>query len=167
MAQEPNQSPDLPSETELSAPLPTLGQIDAILAFLPVFTDPDAKHSKLIVPPKELGKPRQLPWVKLSDQASAFYKALYEHGFVVAFSWEDWQDEAAIYFHSTEKLISAGLFTIRRLLTLHVRKDRFCDGHFAKMIEKGRIGTILEQLAVVRCKMEGGFVLDDRTLDTS
>jgi hypothetical protein len=124
--------------------LPTPQQIDSILRFLPMFADPDAKHSRWHT---EKGV---MPWCELSEVAGRFYRALYDDGFVVGFDWPGWQDKALSYFNSPEKLVSADLLTIRRLLTLHVRKDRFCEGHFAEMLENGQIAAILQRLAVLR-----------------
>jgi hypothetical protein len=36
------------------------------------------------------------------------------------------------------------------LLTLHVRKERFCEGHIAAMVEAGYIQGILERLKEMR-----------------
>ena len=36
-----------------------------------------------------------------------------------------------------------------RSASLRVRKDRFCEGHFASMIDNGHIATILQRLAVI------------------
>jgi hypothetical protein len=140
--------------------LPSPQQIDAILAFQPMLEDRKAKHSRWHT------EKSVMPWCELSNEASQFLKALHDEGFVVGFDWGEWQNEAKAYFYSLEKLVSADLRTIQRLLTLHVRKDRFCEGHFAEMLENGRIADILEQLSVIRCEMEGGFVLDDRLVNT-
>jgi len=43
-------------------------------------------------------------------------------------------------------LEEADLETLRKLLTTHVRKDRFCEGHLDYMFECGHITAILERL---------------------
>jgi len=38
----------------------------------------------------------------------------------------------------------ADLETIRKLLTLHVRKERFCEGHLLGMFESGHLTICYE-----------------------
>jgi hypothetical protein len=51
-------------------------------------------------------------------------------------------------------LETANLLTLRKLLTVHVRKDRFVEGHLARMLECGHITAILRRLREVRAGME-------------
>ena len=39
---------------------------------------------------------------------------------------------------------------ILKLLTTHVRKERFCEGHLAAMFEDGHIVALLRRLKVIR-----------------
>lgn len=143
-------------EKDENTPLPSREQIDAILKFRPMFSPSEAKHLRF--PPR---KPGQFPFTDMSEEAWAFYQALYKEGFVVGFDCGKWQDDAKSYVTNPARLGNADLLTIRRLLTLHVRKERFCDGHFAKMIDNGHIPLVLRRLANIRIEMDGGFVMDD------
>jgi hypothetical protein len=40
--------------------------------------------------------------------------------------------------------------TLCRLYTLHVRKDRFCEGHFAAMLANGHIAALTRRLKAIR-----------------
>lgn len=42
---------------------------------------------------------------------------------------------------------------MQKLLTTHVRKERFCSGHLAGMIENGHILALLKRLAAIRADM--------------
>jgi hypothetical protein len=49
---------------------------------------------------------------------------------------------------SPEFLTGADASTIRKHLTLQARKDRFCEGHLAVMLESGHITALLRRLAL-------------------
>jgi hypothetical protein len=144
---------------DLDAPLPHVQQIETILQFKPMFAEPGRKRARWHI------EPGKVLWCELDAEATAFWKALHENGFVVGFDWRAWQEEARKYFGTWEYLGHADLFTIRRLFTLHVRKDRFAEGHFAAMIANGHFAAILDRLDNIRVEMDGGWVLDDRMLD--
>lgn len=82
-----------------------------------------------------------------SDAYGQFYKALYNAGLINSFDWMARTDSAREYLDRPERIKSADMDTICRLLTTHVRNDRFCDGHLRKMILNGQIGLLLERLA--------------------
>jgi len=76
--------------------------------------------------------------------------ALYRHGFIRAFDWPSWQSEAERLFDDPTQLDTADAITCLKLLTLHVRKERFCGGHFAAMLQAGHVGAILHRLQGLR-----------------
>jgi len=132
------------SETEE----PTTESVDALLRFLPDFEREgfefgtwDDAGSELIF--------------DLSSLAGQFVAALYDHGWVVPFDWVAWQDEAVQLYESPEALGKADIQTLRKLLTLHVRKDRFCEGHLAAVFESGHVTAILQRLRKLRETMGG------------
>lgn len=134
----------------------TRKQIEAIWRFADVFDakdfefatwqKPEVKDGKLVV---------SLDNYSLSPPARQFIEALYENGWVVDFDWPSWQDEAITYVRSPDKVASADLETIRKLLTTHVRKDRFCEGHLASMVKNGHVGALLRRLGEL-CPKTGG-----------
>ena len=77
---------------------------------------------------------------------SSFATACYEHGWVAQFDWTRWQDEAEQLVQCPDE-IGASYETIRRLLTTHVRKDRFCEGHLEAVYRSGHTTAILRRLA--------------------
>jgi ribonuclease J len=84
-----------------------------------------------------------------SDDYVRFYEALYEAGLVIVFDWMEWTDEAQCYVDRPELIDGADLDTVCRLLTTHVRSDRFCDNHLRTMIENGHIAAVLLRLSVL------------------
>jgi len=69
-----------------------------------------------------------------------------ESGLKFPFDWPAWQDEAQRICYEPGLLESADLETIRRLLTLHLRKERFCEGHLAAVCEEGLMLRTLQRL---------------------
>jgi O-acetyl-ADP-ribose deacetylase len=50
-------------------------------------------------------------------------------------------------------IAGADLLTLRKLLTAHVRGDRFTEGHLAAVLEKGHILAILKRLEQIRAEL--------------
>ena len=81
-----------------------------------------------------------------SSQADAFQQDLNDVDFVYSFDWGEWQDEAERLTVTPGALDDADLLTLMKLLTLHVRKERFSGGHLANAFEQGWIVAILERM---------------------
>ena len=123
-------------------------QIDAILQFLDVFEADD------FVSGQWHSEKGSMPWFEQSEEVGRFVQALYDNGWIVSFDWTAWQKEAARYVESPELLISADLETIQKLLTTHVRKERFCEGHLAGMFRSGHVVAMLRRLREIRQERE-------------
>ena len=79
-----------------------------------------------------------------------FIYELYSEGFIVAFNWPKWEKEAEKYILKPELLQTADVEIIRKLLTLHVRKERFQEGHLAYIFQCRHIQNILKRLKSIR-----------------
>jgi Family of unknown function (DUF6508) len=77
-------------------------------------------------------------------------RALDENNFVQPFNWVSWQPRGVSYYRNKKKIRSARLETCVKLLTLHVRKDRYCANHFGLMIMEGHVQAILSRLLRLR-----------------
>jgi hypothetical protein len=67
----------------------------------------------------------------------------------------DYNPEQAYQMLKDERRVqTASLREIKSMLTFCVRGERFSDGHWAEMIEKGYIRRILERLNVIRSEMK-------------
>jgi O-acetyl-ADP-ribose deacetylase len=88
-----------------------------------------------------------------SAEVNQFVAALYKEELIVEFNWMDWGQEGEQFIKHPERLQTVGLETIQKLLTAHVRADRFCSGHLAHVIQSGHILAILQRLAVIRSNM--------------
>lgn len=123
-------------------------QIDAILQFLPSFEADGFKFGEWD------SREGAFPFYVLSDEARKFMQALYNSGWVEPFDWTEWQDEAERFVNEPEAVAAADLDDLRRLLTTHVRKERFCEGHLACMLECGNLTAILRRLKKIRGEMK-------------
>jgi hypothetical protein len=117
--------------------------IEAVLSYLPSFEKEGYDFGEMV---EEKGV---IPWADYSGEVMEFYKDLYTHKFIVNFDWTSWQDIAFAYYENPELIKNADLKTIRRLFTVHIRKDRFCEGHLLSVLESGHITKILQRLAVI------------------
>ena len=90
-----------------------------------------------------------LPFFRYSTESAGFVEALYSAGVVFDFDWPNlrWQAEAERLVSDPEALAAADLSTLRKLLTTHVRKERFCEGHLASVLESGHIASVLRRIA--------------------
>ena len=122
---------------------PERANIEAVLAFLPVFEDP--RFLPEVVVAEEQG------WTleQYTRDVYEFERALYREGLIVRFDWARWEPEAFRYYRDPSLLDSADLRVIRRLLTLHIRKNLCCEGHLATMLREGHIQAILRRLQVI------------------
>lgn len=69
---------------------------------------------------------------------------VYRSGFVMAFDWPSWDVKQAL-----NDIDTADLETLRKLLTVFVRKERFCGGFLAGLCSNGMVQKILLRLEVV------------------
>ena len=135
--------------TESTAPHVEVQQIDAVLRYLPLF------EQEGFSPGDWQTQEGQLPYFASSPEVDAFVQTVYEQGIICTFDWTGWQDEAQRYRSDPGSLAQADLLTVRKLLTLHVRADRFVEGHLASAFENGQIVAILRRLKHLREEMAG------------
>lgn len=89
-------------------------------------------------------------------QVVALIKDLYKHGLVQPFDWPSWQKNAKAFVDNPTLLQKADLQSCIKLITTHVRKDRFCGGHFGAMVTRGHIAAVLRRLAHLREERPAG-----------
>jgi hypothetical protein len=129
--------------------MPTTKQIDAVLPFLDRFTADGFSVGTWNSPPG------QIPYFDTSQSVTEFQHALNENGWVTpSFDWPEWQKIAQEYVENPANVGSADAETIQKLFTTHVRKERFCEGHLAAMLENGHIVALLRRLSKIRHTLE-------------
>jgi hypothetical protein len=118
--------------------------MDAILPYLDRFTAEGFSVGTWHSPPG------QFPWFEFNDSVTEFQQALYDNDWIKSFDWGEWQDTAREYVEDPAKVESADAETIQKLLTTHVRKERFCEGHLAAMFENGQMVGLLRRVLELR-----------------
>lgn len=104
-------------------------QTEALLKHLPSLSTPRAVDKSMIAKIK---------------------KALNRHGWIDSdFDWTSWK-EAEDFVRSPELLEKADVFVIQKLFTMHVRKEHFCEGHFAEMFANGHMTNLMKRLKTLR-----------------
>jgi hypothetical protein len=128
-------------------------RFDRVLEFLPVFEQHDVATGE----PRggeRTGKVMNMPWFDCGREARELAHVLDEDGWIVDFDWPAWESKAAYYYRHPERLCCADLATLRRLLTLHARKDQCSEGYLAGMIRGGHMLEILRRVAALALEEE-------------
>ena len=87
----------------------------------------------------------QFPYVVYSKEVDEFLSLLYESHFLVTFDWSSWDDGRELT-QDRDRLAQADLLTLRMLMTVIVRNDRFHEGALLNAIKDGLIAAILQRL---------------------
>lgn len=114
---------------------------DIVLAFLPELESPNFVAGEFHEPEG------QFPYYSLGNTSSRLMAACYDSGVMVDFDWPAWEAPARELRQNPRALEQADLLTLRKLLTGHLRNDRFCEGHFGAVLESGHITAILRRAA--------------------
>lgn len=115
--------------------------IENLLEFIPVLEDPAFAPAGQIPVDED-----DFPDVDFMRIVSRFMDTCYKNGFVVRFDWENWEATAMAYVNDPALLNKADLIVIRRLITWHIRQNRFTRNHVAGMMACGHILLLLKHL---------------------
>lgn len=127
--------------------IPAIGpeQLDAVLRFLPIFEQPGYVFGEWRSPKGHI------PYYSMGREVMDFVLSIQR--IIFPFDWSSWQGEAKKYVVAPQALETADLMTLRKLLTTHVRMDRFVEGHLGGMLESGHITAILRRLKEIQEQM--------------
>ncbi|HET6386014.1 MAG TPA: DUF6508 domain-containing protein [Armatimonadota bacterium] len=124
-----------------------LDQVDAVLAFLPLFDVERPVFGAMV------SNPGEFPHFNASENVERFVRALYDEGFILSFDWAKWRDESRRFLEEPGALETADLDILRKLFTTIVRADRFCEGYLAGELENGHVTAILRRLKQIRATL--------------
>jgi O-acetyl-ADP-ribose deacetylase (regulator of RNase III) len=126
----------------------TIKGIDKVLAFQSTLGRKGARLYEISAQQSLLA-----PYI-YSNEVNGFIQTLHDEGFILlSFNWGVWLEEANQYVNDPEFLDFADLLTLQKLLTTHIKAERFNSGHLAQLIETGHIVAILKRLATIRKTM--------------
>ena len=124
---------------------PTLRQIRELVAFLPqLYPEGFTPIKRWHTHNKDGGL--CFPWPEYDELVKKFFQAA---------SGEWWcdhtydPDKAGLMLENEGAIKTATLSHVKTMLTYCVRGERFCDGHWGRMITEGHIRRLLERLDVI------------------
>ena len=116
--------------------------IEAVLAYVPILSDPKFSFGEWRTPEG------QFPHYFFSSEANRLIDAL--NKLIIVFDWPAWKEEAQTLMENPDALAKADLPTLRKLVTTHVRAERFNEGHLASQFKSGHLLAILQRLKEIR-----------------
>ena len=119
--------------------------IDNILMFLPYFKNINKSFYK--IDKDDLFYP-----YSYNREVNKFITTLKKEEFTIVFDWTEWQDEANKYFKDPKLIDATDIATLRKLMTMFIRKERFCSGFLNSVIDTGMILRILERLEAIKAE---------------
>ncbi|QHT68311.1 hypothetical protein GXP67_17520 [Rhodocytophaga rosea] len=111
--------------------------IQGLLRFLPLLQNHEAVYDRIGY------------WGDMTSRVSAttardLFQYLYRHGFILEnFDWMQWSDHALAFEEDRSKLSTADLPTLYKIITTHIRADRFTEGHYDSILENGFLADVL------------------------
>lgn len=127
----------------------TVKRLDQVLAFLPVFQEAIASPDQRLYEVNPQVQPME-PYI-YSPEVNQFIQLLYDEGFILhSFDWGIWLEEANSYQVEPERIQSADLVIIQKLMTTHIRSERFKSGHLAQLLDNGHLVALLLRLAAIQ-----------------
>jgi hypothetical protein len=130
-------------------PSPSLQQIEELTAFLPRLYAEGFLPVVRWYGGKQNDNTFTLPYPDYDPLVNEFFRA-------ISSAWldYDYNPEEAYQMLKDENLIKiASLAQIKTMLTFCVRGERFSDGHWEEMIEKGYIRRLLERLNEIKLEL--------------
>jgi hypothetical protein len=94
--------------------IPSIGNIEAFLKYIPYFQDTDNEFFEVI------SKPQQMPYVTYSRKVDCLFQDLYHRNMIQKFAWTQWTKEAKKYFNNPELLATVDI-TIYKNYSLQYR----------------------------------------------
>ena len=120
----------------------TKNDIDAVLTYIPILSGPGFSFGEWWTPEG------QFPQYMFNEETNRFINALGK--LIIPFDWPAWKDEATVLMENPDALREADLLTLRKLITTHLRAERFNEGHLAAQFENSHLLGILERLKEVQ-----------------
>ena len=128
--------------------IPSQANITKLLAYLPLFDKPERLFVKRWIGGEKSaeGALTILP-PDCEDDVKEFFRAASQA------CWTDTEYEpskARKMLDDAEAVNNASIENIRTMLTYCVRGERFCEGHWASVLEYGQIVALLRRLAQIQ-----------------
>lgn len=129
---------------------PSTREIKALVEYLPKLYGEDAPQPIVRWITETADGESTLPWPKYDKTVESFIDLIESQGCWMVGSYNP--EEVRELLVDVEAIRVATLPKIRRMFTLVVRGERFCDGWWSSMIEEGHVRRLLERLAELGAK---------------
>jgi O-acetyl-ADP-ribose deacetylase (regulator of RNase III) len=127
----------------------TLKNLDRVLVFLPILETAIAQKDSRLYEVNPQANPFS-PYI-YAREVNRFIQVLYDEGFILhSFDWGVWLEEANRYVAEPIHLDSADLVTLQKLMTTHIRAEKFKSGHLAQILDNGHLLIVLNRLCEIR-----------------
>jgi|SRR5215216_7335738 len=131
--------------------LPTLQQIEALTAFLPhLYAEGFLPIESWSEGEKQKDGSFTIPYPNYNPLVEEFFRLVSSDG------WLDHEynpEQAYQMLKDENEIKTASLAQIQTMLTFCVRGERFSDGYWGEMIEKGYIRRLLERLEEIKTEL--------------
>ena len=154
----------IPTSLQKPAMMPTaltLAGFDRVLAFRPRF-GPEVPRDKAV---HEVRQDMVVLHPAFDPDLDAFVRACYDEGLIDHFDWPTWMSGPGQQFTTQDGLAHASLHDCRRILTVIIREERFCEGSFISHAEDGFLAALLNRFADHRRDLDSGDGLPYGVLD--
>jgi ADP-ribosyl-[dinitrogen reductase] hydrolase len=122
-------------------------RMEGLLQFLPAIEESGFVFGQFHMSPPD--QPELSFGWEYGEVGTRLADAVYRFGWWMPFDWSTWEEGRRLV-EDPARLSGAGLTTLRKLLTMHVRADRFADGHLAAVHRSGHLAAILRRVAELR-----------------
>jgi len=126
-------------------------QLEGLARFAPVFSAPGHEFARWHASSRDASGVVTLGYCALGEEASAFQQMAYDLDLVLRFDWMNWAggEEGCNLLADPSAVETADLDQLRKLLTVFIRQDRFCEGALAQAFDRGFITAICRRAAVL------------------
>lgn len=138
------EGPDALAEIRVAA---QRNRLFAIARFAAIFSNPKFQFAIWHEPSPVKAGVFEMSYCALTHDADDFVQAAYDAGWVKSFDWSSWVNtsEAQELNNSTSHISAASEEQISKLLTAHIRRDRFCEGALQSAFESGVLTAIVRR----------------------
>ena len=136
--------PDEPGPTDM----------DAVIAFLPALGRPGFAPG-LVVDAEERDGEKIPARFEASPEMAELILALHSRNWVCDFDWTEWQSVADHYAREPARLADAGVGTLRKLFTTHLRREQYRPGYLVEVVRSGQLSALLERVRDLRSTLPG------------
>lgn len=128
--------------------------LKALAAFAARLREPDASFGNIseATGTGTSDDPIQMPYWQSSSLADEFIDMAYDAGWVAEdFDWPRWMDsnEAKAFLENPNKIASANVEQLQKLLTVIIRSDRYCEGTVQQAFDQGLLQAITVRAVIL------------------